>query len=91
MLVVCVSLLFIVGFLSVYIMLRCTMKLQERVVKYKIAPILVCPYSPFLMDHLARLMFHQIHLGKCCLFSLSTLSGIIHMVNYSLPLCPLGE
>lgn len=91
MLVVSVSLLFTVGFLSICIMLRYTLKLQERVVKYKIAPILACPYSPFLMDHLARLMFHQIHLGKRCIFSPSTVSRIFHMVNYSLPLCPLGE
>lgn len=47
--------------------------------------------KPFFVEYLERLMFHQMQLDKCCLFSLSIVSGIVHMVNHSLPLCSLGE
>lgn len=46
MLVVCVSLLFTVGFLSIGIMLRFAVTLQERAVKDEIAPTRVCLHSP---------------------------------------------
>lgn len=34
-------------------------------------------------------MFHQMHLKKCYVFSLSMVAGMFHMIDYSLPCVPL--
>lgn len=76
---------FAAGFLSAFIMPRCTVELQERAVKCEAAPILTCFYSPFPMEYVARLMSHPVHCGRCCVFSSSAVSGDPIWLSISYP------